>query len=207
MITEAGTQKGNAKVSERMLTEILAAHADHLVRGEAKEAQYLTLFPDYREELAPLLELAQQVRETLAPRGAGLASVHPSEAFRRRLRQELLTTARQRVAVPLPTDRSRWRQPWVIGAAARGSVISLASAVGVIAYLRRAKATKPVPAAGCAHLSIDLGRGGLARKGRCLAHHMNGQRGPLWEQCLLSGGPFCISTGVWRISECPASTA
>lgn len=141
MITEAGTQKGNAKVSERVLTEILAAHADLLVRGEAKGAQYSTLFPDYREELVPLLELAQEVRETLA-------SVHPSEAFRRRLRQELLTTARQRVAVPLPTDRSRWRQPWVIGAAALGSVISLASAVGVIAYLRRAKATKPVTAAG-----------------------------------------------------------
>lgn len=123
-------------MNDRMLAEILAAHADQIVHGEAQETEYLTLFPGYREELAPLLELARQVKETLA-------LVRPTEAFRRRLRQELLAAARRRLAASPLMERPLWRRPWVIGAAAMGSVISLASAVGVIAYLRRAKAAKP----------------------------------------------------------------
>lgn len=121
-------------MDERTLTEILAAHADQLVQGKGREAEYLALFPGSREELAPLLELAQRLKDTLA-------SVQPRQAFRRRLHQELLATARQRLAATLPRERPRWRQPWVIGAAALGSAISLASAIGVIAYLRRSKAT------------------------------------------------------------------
>ncbi|MBC8449177.1 MAG: hypothetical protein H8D78_15635 [Chloroflexi bacterium] len=126
-------------MDERMLAEVLAAHADQLVRGEAREAEYLALFPDYRKELALLLELARRVKDTLA-------LVQPSEAFRRRLHQELSTTGRRRLTASLPSERPRWRQPWVIGAAALGSAISLASAVGVVAYLRRSKAAGPATA-------------------------------------------------------------
>jgi len=128
-------------MSDRVLTEILTAHADHLARGEALETEYLTLFPDYREELAPLLGLARQIKEALAP-------VRPAEAFRRKLRRELLAAAQQRPATPSLIERPRWRRAWVIGVAALGSVISLASAVGVIAYLRHAKAAKLTAATG-----------------------------------------------------------
>jgi hypothetical protein len=126
-------------MNEQMMAEVLAAHADQLLRGEAREAEYLALFPEYRKELEPLLALARQTKETLA-------SVRPSEAFRKRLRQELLTAAKQETEASASTERPRWRQPWVIGAAALGSVISVASAVGVITYLRRSKASKPAAA-------------------------------------------------------------
>lgn len=122
-------------MNERMLTEILAAHADHLVQGEAREAEYLALFPAYQEELKPLLELARQVKEALA-------LVRPAEAFRKGLHQELVAAARRRLAVPPVVEWPRWRRPWVIGIAALGSVLSLASVVGVIAYLRRSKAAR-----------------------------------------------------------------
>lgn len=128
-------------MNEQMMAEVLASHADRLLQGEAREAEYLALFPEYREELEPLLALARQTKEVLA-------SVRPSEAFRNRLRQELLTSAKEESGAPASTERPRWRQPWVIGAAALGSVISVASAVGVVTYLRRSKASKPAPAGG-----------------------------------------------------------
>jgi hypothetical protein len=128
-------------MSERILTEILAAHADHLARGEDREEDYLTLFAEYRKDLAPLLGIARQVKEVLA-------QVQPSEAFRRRLHNELVAAARQRLAVDPRRYRSVWRRPWVIGVAALGSAVSIASALGVIAYLRRSKATKPAAVTG-----------------------------------------------------------
>jgi len=128
-------------MNEQVVAEVLAAHADQLVQGDAREEEYLALFPAYQAEIAPLLKLARQTKGTLA-------LVQPSEAFRDRLRQELLTGASQESAVSLSVKRPRWRQPWVIGAAAAGSVISVASAVGVIAYRRRSKTTNHAAAAG-----------------------------------------------------------
>jgi len=128
-------------VSQRMLTEILAAHADHLARGEDREEEYLSLFAEYRKELAPLLSIARQVKGVLA-------QVQPSEAFRRRLHNELVAAARQRLAAGPRQCRSVWHRPWVIGVAALGSAVSIASALGVIAYLRRNKATKPAAVSG-----------------------------------------------------------
>jgi hypothetical protein len=124
-----------------MLAEIMAAHADRMVRGEGNDMEYLTLFPDHREELAPLLDVARQVKDTLV-------QVRPSVTFRERLRQDLMIAAQQRFDSPLRLERSRWRRPWVIGAAAVGSVISLASAVGVIVYRRRARAAEPATVSG-----------------------------------------------------------
>ena len=127
-------------MNEQVVAEVLAAHADQLVQGDAREEEYLALFPEYQTELAPLLKLARQAKGTLA-------LVQPSEAFRNRLRQELLTSASKESAVSLSAKRPPWRQAWVIGAAAAGSVISVASAVGVIAHRRRSKTTKPAAAA------------------------------------------------------------
>jgi len=128
-------------MNEKMMTALLAAHADQLVRGEALEAEYLALFPEWSKELEPMLALARQIKETLP-------LVRPSEAFRNRLRQELSNVAEKGPDAEPSTERPRWRQPWVIGAAALGSVISVASAVGVIVYRRRAKTSKPAAATG-----------------------------------------------------------
>jgi len=127
-------------MTERVFAEILSAYADHLTCGETEETEYLmylTLFPEHQEELAPLLELTRRIREILAP-------VRPAEAFRKRLRQELVALAERRLA-SLPREaRPHWRRAWLIGAAALGSVI--ASILGVIAYLRHLKAAKPAAA-------------------------------------------------------------
>lgn len=128
-------------MSEGILTEILASHAEHLARGEDREEEYLSLFAEYRRELEPLLGIARQVKTVLA-------QVQPSEAFRRRLHNELVTAARQRLVVVPHRCRSVWSRPWVIGMAAFGSALSIASALGVIAYVRRNKTTKPAAVSG-----------------------------------------------------------
>lgn len=128
-------------MSEGILTEILAAHAEHLAHGEDRDEEYLALFAEYRQELAPLLGIARQVKKALA-------QVQPSETFRRRLHQELVMAARQRPVVGPRQCRSIWRRPWVIGVAAIGSAVSIASALGVLAYRRRNRETKPAAASG-----------------------------------------------------------
>ena len=119
-------------MAEKVLIEILASHADQLIKGEAREGDYLALFPHRREELGPLLTVAEKVKRALVP-------VEPAPAFRRRLRKGLLAAAHQRLARQ-PADRGLAlgsRRGILIGAAALGSAVSV---VGVIAYLVRSRA-------------------------------------------------------------------
>ena len=53
-------------MEERVLAEILAAHADQLKKGQGKGNDYLAMFPDYQEELEPLLGIAEKVKEVRA---------------------------------------------------------------------------------------------------------------------------------------------
>src|SRR5262245_10926390 len=76
-------------MDKKLLKEILAAHADRLVNGEADNDEYLDLLADPVEELAPLLDVAQQIRSTLQP-------VMPARAFETELKRQLLTTAHLR---------------------------------------------------------------------------------------------------------------
>lgn len=71
---------------DELLIEVLAAHADHLNEGGDHTLTYLAMFPEDRETLAPLLELATFLKLALSP-----ARVSP--AFRARLRAELVQTA------------------------------------------------------------------------------------------------------------------
>ena len=73
-------------MEERILTEILAAHADCLNEGKGRKEDYLSMFPAYQAQLAPLLALAETVKSALRP-------LRPDEAFRQRLRAELLEAA------------------------------------------------------------------------------------------------------------------
>ncbi|MBI1877911.1 MAG: hypothetical protein HYR94_06750 [Chloroflexi bacterium] len=72
-------------MDKKLLKEILAAHADRLVKGEADGDEDLDLLTD-AEELAPLLDVAKQVRSTLQP-------VTPAPMFETELKRQLLTTA------------------------------------------------------------------------------------------------------------------
>ncbi|HIC94073.1 MAG TPA: hypothetical protein EYP09_07475 [Anaerolineae bacterium] len=118
-------------MDDKVLIEILASHADQLIKGR-RRGDYLAVFPDRREELEPLLAVAEKVKEALVP-------VEPAPAFRRRLRKDLLAAAHQRLARQ-PADRGfalGSRRGLLLGAAALGSAVSV---VGVIAYLVRSRA-------------------------------------------------------------------
>ncbi len=118
-------------MEERRAAEILAAHADRLngLPGQAPEPT-----PEETAYLAPLMEIAERLKETLVPVG-------PSEAFVRSLERELVEAARRQQATP-----PRFRRGLVIGAAAIGSVISLTGVIALI--LRHRRRLSPHPSAG-----------------------------------------------------------
>jgi len=76
-------------VNKKLLKEILAAHADQLVKGKATGKDYLNLLPEQDEDLGPLLDVAEQVQSTLRP-------ITPTNKFERDLKKELLSIAQQR---------------------------------------------------------------------------------------------------------------
>ena len=102
-------------MDKKRLKEILAEHADRLVKGEADNDEDLDLLTD-TEELAPLLNVAKQVRSTLQP-------VTPAATFETELKRQLLTTAHlRRIEGYRPPNPSR---DLLILAAILGFFISL----------------------------------------------------------------------------------
>ena len=127
-------------MEEKVLAEILAAHADQLKKGQGKVSDYLAMFPDYWEELSPLLETAEKVKQVLEP-------VEPAPAFCQSLREDLLAAGQRRLAEGVPQlARSHGRQI-IIRAAALGSAVSVA---GAIAYLIRSRAAAETQSASAA---------------------------------------------------------
>lgn len=117
---------------DKVMTEVLAAHANYLVGDETNSEDYLNLFPAYRAELAPLLRIAERVKAVLVP-------VTPSPAFEAGLKQDLLAAAIRR-AEERGTGRqvSFFRRRWVlIGAAAVGSALSVAGIVAAVLWRQR----------------------------------------------------------------------
>ena len=114
-------------MDERTLSEILAAHADHLNRG-GNGKDYLVMFADHRDQLAPLLALAERVKRVLVP-------VQASPLFRDQLRRDLTSAAQGGRDTAQPVRPSH-RLELVIGAAAIGVSVSLA---GFVAYQRRSR--------------------------------------------------------------------
>ncbi|RME44860.1 MAG: hypothetical protein D6791_12165 [Chloroflexi bacterium] len=80
-------------MKEELLIEVLAAHADHLNTGGDHTQAYLAMFPEDRETLAPLLELATQVKMVLAP-------VEIPPRFRAQLRSALVQAADGLLSTP-----------------------------------------------------------------------------------------------------------
>ncbi len=127
-------------MAHQMITEILAAQADRLVEGEAQTTDYLVLFPELRLELAPLLQLAQEIAAALRP-------VRPRTAYRSELHQALVRAGYdQPLADPTGLlNVPELRRDWVLGAAALGSAVSV---MGVIAYVWRARTAATRTASG-----------------------------------------------------------
>ena len=122
-------------MSDNVVVEVLAAHADHLMDDGPESENYLNLFPAYRAELTPLLGIAERVKAALVP-------VTPSPAFEAGLKQDLLEAAIQRAEEKEEKKRvSFLRRRWVlIGAAVVGSALSVAGIIAALLLRQRATA-------------------------------------------------------------------
>ena len=121
-------------MEDKVLAEILSAHADQLKKSRGKGSDYLAMFPDYQEELKPLLETAEKIKEVLEPVG-------PAPEFCQGLYEDLLTAGRRKLDEAAPQLARSHDKQLLIGAAALGSVVSVA---GALAYLIRSRATAKV---------------------------------------------------------------
>jgi hypothetical protein len=109
-------------MDEKRATEVLSAHADELI-GQPGAMQQIDVTDEEHDRLAPLFEVAEQVQQSMPP-------VQPSAAFVHSLGKELANTAKRQVALA-----KRVRRGVLIGAAAVGSLVSIASVVGAIVFV------------------------------------------------------------------------
>ncbi len=102
------------------VTELLAAHADQLNRNDAIATDsVLAAFPQDREELASLMQVAARVKQTLKP-------VTPAQAFRVRLHDGLMLAAHHQQAQRIYIDkRGEPQWGWLLGAAAAAGIIAV----------------------------------------------------------------------------------
>jgi hypothetical protein len=83
---------GETTMNRKLLKDILAIHADQLAQNRRTNTEdYPELSPEDKQELAPLLDVAERVKSTLRP-------VNPPRKFETNLKKELLTTAHLRQA-------------------------------------------------------------------------------------------------------------
>ena len=119
---------------EDVIADVLIAHADYLIGNKTQSESYLSLLPAYRAELAPLLQIAEQLRAVLTP-------VAPSPAFEAALRRDLLAAAMQRAEEQrVPFLR---RKGVIIGAAVVGSALSVAGIVAALVWRQRSIGRAP----------------------------------------------------------------
>ncbi len=107
---------------EKCTSEVLAAHADALI-GRPEATQRIDVTDEERVQMAPLFELAGQLKQSMEP-------VQPAAAFVHSLGKELARTARHQL-----TATRRMRRGVLIGAATVGSLVSIASVVGAIIFV------------------------------------------------------------------------
>ena len=124
---------------EAVIANVLTAHADYLVSIKTWDEDQMKRLRAHQVDLAPLLQIAERLNETLKP-------VTPAPAFKTRLRQELLAAAARRaekrgVAKLVPFLR---RKEVVIGVAAViGSVLSVAGIVAALLWRQRSMTRAP----------------------------------------------------------------
>jgi len=120
-------------MSDNVVVEVLAAHADQLMGDGVESEEYLNLFPAYRAELTPLLRVAEQIKSALVP-------VAPSPAFEAGLKKDLLGAAIKRAEEREEKRRVSVlrRRGVLIGAAAVGSALSVAGIVAALLLRQRA---------------------------------------------------------------------
>lgn len=109
-----------------MLADVLVTCADNLNEGMDMRAEYIAAFPEYRDDLLDLMDVAARVKRALV-------AVQPSSAFRNALKIGLLDAAEQKVK-PRIIIRNPFRlQKIILIGAAIGSALSVV--VGIIAAI------------------------------------------------------------------------
>lgn len=121
-------------MEHRDLPEILAAYVDqwNSATPGGKDAEYLELPPEQREELLSLLRLAEQVKDALTP-------VKPSPAYKQKLGLDLAEMARHRMNREVQIGPPSKRREFIIGAA-------VALAGGVVYLVRTYIQSRSQPA-------------------------------------------------------------
>jgi hypothetical protein len=109
-------------MDDKRAVEVLSAHAEQLL-GRPQAMRQASPTSEEISQLTPLFQMAEQVYGTLQP-------VRPSAAFVRSLGQELVDGAKRQVALT-----KRLRRTVLIGAAAVGSLLSIASVIGAIVFV------------------------------------------------------------------------
>lgn len=89
---------------KNLIAEVLAEHADQLLKKQKKSQDYVNLFPNHKD-LPPLLTLADHINAALQP-------VNPPQTFKDQLQRDLIAAARvkqsegeqatQKQVMPLP---------------------------------------------------------------------------------------------------------
>jgi hypothetical protein len=109
-------------MDEKRVDEVLAAHAEKLI-DHTEAIPQIDITDEERGRVAPLFQLAERLQHSMQP-------VQPSASFVRSLGQELVDQAKRQMTVT-----KRLRRAVVIGAAALGSLLSIASVVGAIVFV------------------------------------------------------------------------
>ncbi len=109
-------------MNKKRMTEVLAAHAEGLT-GRPEAIRRLNVTDEERDWLIPLFQLAKRLQQNMQP-------VQPSAAFVHSLGKELVNSAKHQIALT-----KRLRRAVMIGAAALGSLVSIASVVGAIVFV------------------------------------------------------------------------
>lgn len=109
-------------MNEERRDEVLAAHAEQLIDGSESIPQFDTIDEENRR-LAALFQLADRLQQSMQP-------VQPPADFVHGLGKDLVERARRQVRLA-----NRLRRAALIGAAAVGSLLSIASVVGAVVFI------------------------------------------------------------------------
>ena len=109
-------------MDKKRVAEVMAAHAEGLA-GRRETMQQIHLTSRERRRLTPLFQVAERLQQNMQP-------VSPSAAFVHSLGKELADNAKRQIAMT-----RRLRRAVLIGAAALGSLLSVASVVGAIVFV------------------------------------------------------------------------
>ena len=109
-------------MNEERMAELLATHAEGLI-GQREAIQQINMTDEEHGRLAPLFQLAERLQQSMQP-------IQPPADFVRSLGKGLVDNARHQIVLA-----KRLRRAVLIGAAALGSLLSIASVVGTIAFV------------------------------------------------------------------------